>query len=185
VSGWFHAGEGGHLEDRANYSVTELEHMRESIREHLPISGAEWDLVAEHHERFHLDLEGTADQLKKKINKLASTKAPMGQLNIPVTVQEAKGIRVLNIEKAERATGSEEEGFTAEEGIFVGHDNGAGNPTEDACDALGVNDDNLVGILVMMESVIHFLCTEFNFVSTIFSHFLVYILIHYSQWTMP
>jgi len=67
VSGQFHAGEGGHLVDRANYSVTELEHVLESIREHLPISGAEWDLVAEHHSRFHPDLERTADQWKKKI----------------------------------------------------------------------------------------------------------------------
>ena len=85
----------------------------------MPISGAEWDLVEEHHSRFHPDLEKTTDQLKKTVNKLARTKAPMGQSNIPVTVQEAKAIRVLIIEKAEGATGSEEEGFAAEEGIAV------------------------------------------------------------------
>ena len=35
------AGDGDHLVGRAYYSVTELEHMMESIHEHLHISGAE------------------------------------------------------------------------------------------------------------------------------------------------
>jgi hypothetical protein len=83
--------------------------------------------------------------LKKEINKLAMTKAPMGQPNILFTVQEAKAIRVLIIEKAEGATGSEEEGFVAEEGIVGAQDNGACNPTEDAHDELGVNDDSVAG----------------------------------------
>ena len=98
---------------RANYSVTELEHMLESIQKHLPISGEKWDLVAERHSRFHPDLERTMDQLKKKINMLAMIKAPMGQLNIPFTIQEEKAIRVLIIEKVEGATGSDEEGFAS------------------------------------------------------------------------
>ena len=60
-------------------------------------------------------------------------------------MQEANANRVLIIKKAERATGSEEEGFAAEEAIVVAQDNGAGNPTEDACDATGVNDDSVAG----------------------------------------
>ena len=43
----FHAGEGGHPVGRLNYSTQELEHMLESIHEYLPISGTEWDLVAD------------------------------------------------------------------------------------------------------------------------------------------
>jgi hypothetical protein len=31
---------------RSNYSPTEVEHMLKSVREYLPISGLEWDLVA-------------------------------------------------------------------------------------------------------------------------------------------
>jgi hypothetical protein len=134
-------GKRGCLVVRANYSVTELE----SIREHLPISGVEWDLVVENHSRIHPDLERTGDQLNKKINKLARTKSPTRQLNIPFTVQEAKAINVPNIEKAEGDTGSEEEGFAAEETIVVAQDDGAGNPTEDARAASGVNDDSVAG----------------------------------------
>jgi hypothetical protein len=97
--------------------------MLESIREYLPISGAEWDLVANRHSSFHPELERTAEQLKKKFNKLSQTKVPTGNPTIPFTVREAKAIRVLIIEKAEGATGSEEEGFAVEDGD-VANDNG-------------------------------------------------------------
>jgi len=114
-SGRFHAGEGGRPVGSSNYSTKEVEHMLESIREYLPISGSEWDLVADRHSRFHPELERTADQLKKKFNKLARTKVPTGDPIIPFVIREAKAIRVLIIEKAEGATGSEEEGFAAED----------------------------------------------------------------------
>jgi hypothetical protein len=39
--------------------------MLESDREYLPISGLEWDLVAQNHMIFHPDQEWTDDQLKK------------------------------------------------------------------------------------------------------------------------
>ena len=48
-SGRHRAGEEGCPVGRSNYSTVEVEHMLESIRESLPISGAEWDLVADHH----------------------------------------------------------------------------------------------------------------------------------------
>jgi hypothetical protein len=66
-------------------------------------------------------------------------------LNIPFTVQETKSFRVLIIEQAEGATGSDKEVFSAEEGIVVVQNNGSDNPTEDAHDVLGVNDDSAAG----------------------------------------
>jgi hypothetical protein len=52
---------------------------------------------------------------------------PTGDPTIPFTVREAKAIRVLIIEKAEGATGSEEEGFAAEDGDVA-------NPDDDGVD---------------------------------------------------
>ena len=40
-------GEGDHIVGRANYSVSELEHMLESVCQFLPISDIEWDLVVD------------------------------------------------------------------------------------------------------------------------------------------
>ena len=39
--------------------------MLEIIHDILPISGAEWDLVASRHATYHPELERTGDQLKK------------------------------------------------------------------------------------------------------------------------
>ena len=78
--------------------------MLEFIREYLPISGAEWDLVTKHHSTFHPECERTADQLKKKFNKMARTKVPMVEPNIPLSFQDAKAIRFLITEKADGAT---------------------------------------------------------------------------------
>ena len=69
----------------------------------------------------------------------------MGQPNIPCTLHEVKEIRVLIIEKADGATGVEEEGFEAEEGIVVEQGDRARNPTKDAHDASGVNGDSVAG----------------------------------------
>ena len=46
---------------------------------------------------------------------------PNGNPNIPMTVQEAKEIRELIVEKTERATGSEEEIFSPD--YFIAEDN--------------------------------------------------------------
>jgi hypothetical protein len=82
--------------------------MLESVREYLPISCFEWDLVVQWHASFHLDKERNGDQLKK-INKLAKVKMGTGDPNIPSGVSEAKAIHKLIIEKAEGVTGSVEE----------------------------------------------------------------------------
>jgi hypothetical protein len=88
----------------------------------------------------------------------------MGQPNIPFTMQESKAIRVLIIEKAKGANGSEEEGFAAEEGNVVEQGDGAGNATADAHYASGVNDDSIAGNFhgggVRQ---LKFLCLEFYF----------------------
>jgi hypothetical protein len=86
--------------------------MLEFVRDILPISGAEWDLVASRHAAFHPELGRTGDQLKKKFNKLCRTMIPTGNPNIPFSVREAKEIRQLIVEKTEGATGSEEELFS-------------------------------------------------------------------------
>jgi hypothetical protein len=54
---------------------------------------------------------GRGDPLKKKFNKLASMKVGTGEPNILFTVQEAKDIRLLIIEKCDGATGSEDGGL--------------------------------------------------------------------------
>ena len=59
------AGEGGHPVSRANCSMSELEHVLESVCQYLPISEAEWDLGPQQHSRCHPELERTGDQLKK------------------------------------------------------------------------------------------------------------------------
>jgi hypothetical protein len=57
-------------------------------------------MVADRHSRFHPELERTGNQVKKKFNKLARTKVPTGEPDIPFIVSKAKAIRELIIEKA-------------------------------------------------------------------------------------
>ena len=64
---------------------------------------------------------------------------PTGDPTIPFVIREAKAIRVLIVEKAEGATGSEEEGFAVEDGDTANlEDNGV-----DA-DAHGQNEGDVV-----------------------------------------
>lgn len=107
--------EGGRPMGRSNYSPTEVDHMLESIREYLPISGLEWELVAQRHMQFHPDNERSGDQLKKKFNKLAKTQMGTGDPTMPADVREAKAIRLLIIEKSEGVTGSEDEPFALDD----------------------------------------------------------------------
>jgi hypothetical protein len=109
--------------------------MLESVREYLPISGLEWDLVAQRHAAFHPDEERNGDQLKKKFNKLAKVKMGTGDPNVPPDVSEAKAIRKLIIEKTEGVTGSEEEPFALEEDYEEGDDGEEGE--EDVQDVDG------------------------------------------------
>ena len=88
--------------------------MLELVREYLPISGFEWELVAIRHTTFHPDQERMGDQLKKKFNKHSKTRMGTGDPTMPNDVCEAKEIRRLIIEKSEGVTGSEDEPFTVD-----------------------------------------------------------------------
>jgi hypothetical protein len=50
---------------RSNYSQTDVFNLIESVGHYLPISGLEWDLVAQRHMAYHPDEERNSDQLKK------------------------------------------------------------------------------------------------------------------------
>ncbi len=120
--------------------------MLKSVREYLPISGLEWDLVAQRHMQFHPDQERSGDQLKKKFNKLAKTQMGTGDPNMPADVREAKVIRGLIIEKSEGVTGSEEEPFAFEEGLDEeGEQQGDVAEEEVAGEEPAVDDNVLVG----------------------------------------
>ncbi len=147
-SGRFRPGEGGRQLGRTNYSRSELDHMLEFTREILPISGAEWDLVASRHSAFHPELERTGDQLKKKFNKLARTQIPTGNPNIPPAVREAKEIKDLIVEKSEGVTGSEEEVFSPDD-VDDEDEDVVGLAADDPDDAAG----STVGVSVCLSSM--------------------------------
>ena len=124
---------------QSNYSPTEVEHMLESVREYLPVSGLEWGLVAQCHMRFHPDLEHTGDQLKKKLNKLTKTKMGTGDPTMLPDVCGAKEIRGLIIKKSEGVTGSEDKPIALDDVLEDDNeeehtDNGT---EEDCCGAVG------------------------------------------------
>ena len=108
-------GEDGQALGRSNYSAAELDVMLESVREILPISGAEWELVASRHLTYYGDVSRTGDQLRKKFGHLSKTTIPTGDPNCPLNVQEAKAIRQLIIEKLDGATGSNEDVFSPDD----------------------------------------------------------------------
>ena len=68
-------------------------------------------MVAASQAAFHPDLDRTGDQLKKEFNKLARTRVPNGNPNIPPMIRKVKEIRELIIDKSKGVTGSEEEIF--------------------------------------------------------------------------
>jgi len=73
---------------------------------------------------------------------------PTGDPTIPFVIQEAKAIRVLIIEKAEGATGSEEEGFAVEDGDVVNlEDNGVEDDVhgQNEGDVLAGNEGSVAG----------------------------------------
>ena len=85
-----------------NYSAAQIDVLFETVHKVLPISGMEWDLVAICHSCFHPELDHTGDQLKKTFNRLAKTKIPTGDPNVPLHIFEGKEIRKLIIEKINR-----------------------------------------------------------------------------------
>ena len=128
--------------------------MLEFACEILPISGAEWDLVASRHTAFHPDLEWTDKQLKKKFNKLARTQIETGNPNIPPPVREAKAIKELIVEKSEGVTGSEEEIFSPDD---------IKEEEEDVTGLVGVDDqdDAVASTVEVFLLSLSFMCLHF------------------------
>lgn len=100
-SGWCRSGWGGHHVRRTNCNASDIDHVWASICHYLPIFGAEFNLIVEHHCRFHPDLGSMGDQLKNKFNKLSCTKAPTGNSNIPPCIFDTKAIMSCIIENTE------------------------------------------------------------------------------------
>jgi hypothetical protein len=81
--------------------------MIEIVENILPISGAEWDVVASEHQKYYPDHDRTRDHLRTKFNALARTNVPTGDPNMPDHISEAKPVRRLIVDKTEGATGDE------------------------------------------------------------------------------
>jgi hypothetical protein len=81
--------------------------MIEIVENILPISGAEWDVVASEHQKYYPDHDRTGDHLHTKFNALARTNVPTGDPNMPDHIREAKRVRRLIVDKTEGATGDE------------------------------------------------------------------------------
>jgi len=74
----------------SQYTLNEVDRMLELVREYLPISGLEWELVAQHPMTFHPGQERTGDQLKKKFNRLSKTRMGTGDPTMPTDVCKAE-----------------------------------------------------------------------------------------------
>jgi hypothetical protein len=88
---WSWIGEilpGGHQLGRSNYIISELEYMLKSVRNTIPILGAEWDLVASCHEMFH----PTWDVLGTGWKKSTSSIGPGIQTSLPLSVRQRRSM---------------------------------------------------------------------------------------------
>ena len=122
--------------------------MLEIIEDVLPISGAEWEVVETQHYAYYSNAERTADQLRKKFNKLARTAIPTGSPNIPPIIANANRIRGLIIEKTEGGTGSVSEGF----GLALGPDDQE-DELDDEVSSINQGDDAALGAMVRTEQM--------------------------------
>jgi hypothetical protein len=84
----FFQREGGHQLGRSNYIISELEYMLKSVRNIIPILGAEWDLVASCHETFH----PTWDVLGTGWKKSTSSIGPGIQTSLPLSVRQRRSM---------------------------------------------------------------------------------------------
>lgn len=101
----------GRAAGRRNYSHDELECLLQNVRELLPISGADWEVIESRHSTYFPECERTWEHLKKKFWSLTNKSMPTGDPSIPWEVREAEEIRRLIIERTEGARGSPSEGF--------------------------------------------------------------------------
>jgi hypothetical protein len=98
--------------------------------------------VETQHYAYYSSVDRTADQLRKKFNKLARTAIPTGSPNIPPNIANAKHIRGLVIEKTEGGTGSVSEGF----GLALGSDDQE-DEFDDEVSSINQGDDAVLGAM--------------------------------------
>ena len=67
--------------NKKNYSTSELECLNECVAAVLPISGAEWEMVAHSHCVYYPGR--TWESLRKKFNEVARKSIPTGDPNCP------------------------------------------------------------------------------------------------------
>ena len=77
------------------YSIQEVDHLLDALREHLPMIGPEeWDLVASEHIRTWGENGRDTTSLRRKSNQLVKQKMGTGDPNCPPHVHEAKRIMI-------------------------------------------------------------------------------------------
>ena len=91
------------------YSTEEVDHLLQSLREHLPIGPEEWDLVASEHVKTWGQNGRDTTSLRRKFNQLVKQKTPTGDPHCPPHVREAKRIMIGIRQKAELDTCEVEE----------------------------------------------------------------------------
>ena len=98
------------------YSTEEVDHLLQSLREHLPIGPEEWDLVASEHVKTWGQNGRDTTSLRRKFNQLVKQKMATGDPHCPPHVREAKRIMIGIRQKAELDTCEvEDDGLSLEE----------------------------------------------------------------------
>jgi hypothetical protein len=90
----------------AAYTDAEICSLYEIMRELEPISGQQWEIVAERHAEEWGDRNRIPESLKKKFRALVNMRAPTGDPNIPEVVFLAKQIDRKIVARLEASTGS-------------------------------------------------------------------------------
>ena len=91
------------------FSEAELDFLLETIEQHLPIGGMEWDQVESQHQAAFPHQERTKESLKRKFQTLYRSRMPTGDPNCPATVRRAKHIRKAILDKADLSDGEDKE----------------------------------------------------------------------------
>lgn len=80
----------GRQSGQSNYNTDEVMVLLKATEAVLPISGTDWELVANHHASYYPKKERMGKYLKKKFNKLAKSLIPTGNPDCPDYVRSAK-----------------------------------------------------------------------------------------------
>lgn len=102
---------GGRQAGRVNYSNDELRTLMDHVERYLPVSGAEWELVARDHLAYYPPpvFGREWEHLKTKFNKMWKTRIPTGDPRCPDFIRRAKHARWRIIGKINGSTGTFDE----------------------------------------------------------------------------